>query len=92
MSIADNRRSDDKDVTVEHIERVAKGKKALRVQMDKIFEATYRLKAIAESATYFVGPTQWDEILAEARRELDGLDLHLRRIAEKQRGPRRWES
>lgn len=90
MAIRDRRDADDLDLTTEHLTRVSKGKKKMAVQMDVIFKAIYQLKQAAESRTYFFSPEQWAEALTEIRSEVDGLELHLRRMDEKRRGPRTW--
>lgn len=91
MSIRDSSRSDTSDLTTEHLERAAKGRHKLAVQMDAIFKATFQLKNAAESNAYFISPEQWAEALSEIRREVDGLELHLKRQDERRRGPRTWE-
>lgn len=91
MAIADNRAGDLKDMTTEHLERVAKGKKKLAVQMNAIFGAFHQLKAAADSRTYFYTPEQWAEALNEIRGAVDEFEHHLRWLDEKRRGPRTWE-
>lgn len=91
MAIQDSRTADSSDVTMEHIERAAKGRKKMARQMDSIFTAIYQLKNAAESRAYFYSGDQWTEALSEIRREVDGLELHLKRLDERRRGPRTWD-
>lgn len=93
MSIGDTRRYDGVDLTTEHLERVARAKEKTRVQMTKIIDACDQLKRVAESRnTYMATPDQWQRILNDARKEIDDVEITVRRAEERQtRGKRRWE-
>ena len=93
MSIGDKRRYDATDLTTEHLARVAKAKDKIGIQMNKVIDACDQLKRVAENRdTYLATPDQWQRVLADARKEIDDIEITLRRAQEREaRGKRRWE-
>jgi len=93
MAIGDSRRHDAQDLTTEHLARVAKAKEKLAVQMRAIVKACDQAKKVAESRdTYLATSDMWERVLGDARKELDDLEMVVRRAEERRaRGTRRWE-
>lgn len=76
--------SEVKDLTMEHIERVNKGKVKTSNQLRKIADAVGQLKLAEESPTYAISIDQWDEVFRFIRSEVDDLEVHVRRSKERQ--------
>lgn len=93
MAIGDKRRFDERDLTTEHLERVARAKKKTAVQMTKLIDACDQLKRVAENRnSYCATPDMWERVLTDARREIDDLEMTIRRASERRaRGRRTWE-
>jgi hypothetical protein len=80
MAIQDDRAHDKKDLTVEHLARVEKGRNKTAIQVLNIVKACRQLQLAAESPTYYVSPDAWSEIFRTIRNEVDDAEHHLKRV------------
>jgi hypothetical protein len=92
MAIGDDRAHDDKDLTVEHMQRVAKAKEKMATQMRKLQDARKQLLAIATNRnTYFSTPDMWERVLGDARQMLDDVEREVDRQQNRTARGADWE-
>ena len=81
--------ADTKDLTMEHLTRVTKGRTKTARQLEKIAAAMAQLKLVEESPTYAVTPDQWATIFGFLNDEVAELQAHVDRMQQRQaRGDR----
>jgi hypothetical protein len=83
MAIQDSSTQDAAALSVEHVDQARKGQAKTARQIKLIVDAVGQLKLAEESPTYFISAKQWEEILALLRGEVDGLEAHVQRLAER---------